>query len=369
MAAQQASGRVASAWSELVAMFSSSGKPLLWRVVITVALGYAIGHASGLALGFERRSVAVGLVAAFVSAAGSMGHWRQSLWMAGWASLVVGVAVVLAVNTTGYPLAAAIGMAAVAFFTSLATAARPVGYLLAMIGSYAHLIAAALGVISVDTADVDLGRGILISLLGDACGLAFVLVWAVALDWRAGLLRKAFPMPPSPWPALARALRHFEAPARDGVRRAVALGAAMYLFQSIGTRDAFWVLFAAFAVLLPNGRSTLVKAIVRVGGTLFGCAALAGVAFLLPRQMAGVIGVGCLLMAVAYAQRSSALCAAWMGAGTAVLAGLAIGQARYWAERRVIDTVLGVLIALVVGYLPWPGDKPHLRPPPELSGS
>ena len=306
------------------------------------------------------RSITAGLVGAFVGATGFAGPRRLSLLFALATAICVGSGTVLAVGTTGLPVAAALAMAAVAFLTSIATASPPVGTILGSLVSVAYLLASGLGVVAESMLGMDVQRGALVSLLGSAGGLVMTAAWYVVR--RDGREEPPTSDPaarhahPPVWAPMIRSVRTFDAHARDGVRRALALGLAMLAFQVVGTRDAFWMLMAAFVVLSPSGKSPLAGAIVRVAGTFVGVAGVVLVALLLPPTVVVVLGLVSMALSIAYSQRSATLSAAMGAAGAAVLVGLPTGEYVDWALHRLLDTVVGAAIALVVGYLLWPKD-------------
>jgi uncharacterized membrane protein YccC len=50
--------------------------------------------------------------------------------------------------------------------------------------------------------------------------------------------------------------------------------------------------------------------------------------------------------------------------GSILMAGAPTGAVGNWAERRLLDTVLGCAIALVATYLLWPRDSETEKPVP-----
>jgi uncharacterized membrane protein YccC len=87
------------------------------------------------------------------------------------------------------------------------------------------------------------------------------------------------------------ALRSFDEHARDGVRRAIPLAVLMYLFQQDGGRDAFWIFFAAYIMLLPTGKTVKSQAVIRAGSTLFGVVVLAFASLIVPDRVLFSFGV------------------------------------------------------------------------------
>jgi uncharacterized membrane protein YccC len=86
-------------------------------------------------------------------------------------------------------------------------------------------------------------------------------------------------------------LRSFDEHARDGVRRAIPLAVLMFFFQREGGRDAFWIFFAAYIVLLTTGKNPKGLVAARVGGTLFGVVVLAVASLVIPDRVLFSFGV------------------------------------------------------------------------------
>jgi hypothetical protein len=77
-------------------------------------------------------------------------------------------------------------------------------------------------------------------------------------------------------------LKTFDEHARDGVRRAIPLAILMYFFQRNGGRDAFWIFFAAYLVMLTPGKNQKSQTVVRVGSAIFGVLLLAVASLIFP---------------------------------------------------------------------------------------
>jgi uncharacterized membrane protein YccC len=119
-------------------------------------------------------------------------------------------------------------------------------------------------------------------------------------------------------------LRSFDEHARDGVRRAIPLAILMFFFQREGGRDAFWIFFAAYIVLLSTGKAPKSLALARVGSTLFGVVLLAFVSLLALDKV--LFSLGLLIL----------------------LAGVGLSPPY---------PIVGCAIALVATYVLWPRDK------------
>jgi hypothetical protein len=329
-----------------------------------IVAGMATGYLAAQALGFGERGVQSAVVAALTLAAGSSGRLRTALPVALAVGLVVVAASTLGAVTTGHPWAAALAMAAIAFLTSVLTAAQPVGLLIGMVTSYAYFLVTGTGVIAARVIGRDLPEIGVLSLVGLAAGLVLVVVRALVEQ----ALHPIPDTPPGPRTPLlapvARSVRTFDRHAQDGVRRAIALGLAMYAFQSIATHDAFWVMLTVFVILLPNGRSTVGKALARVAGTVVGVGFAVVITSLLPDAVVGPLAVLALAISLALSTRSAWLSVAMGAVAASVLTGLPRDDVAGFAAARLVDTLIGTALALAAGYLLWPRAKPEQTPVP-----
>ena len=160
------------------------------------------------------------------------------------------------------------------------------------------------------------------------------------------------------------ALRTFDEHARDGVRRAVPLAILMYLFQREGGRDAFWIFFAAYMILLTPGKPPESQAAVKVGSTVFGVAALAVISLAVPDRVLFSLGLLILLIGIGLSPAYPVPGGGLTTIGSIVLAGAPTGDIAGWAGKRVFDVLVGCAIALVATYLVWPKDTENETPVP-----
>ncbi len=153
------------------------------------------------------------------------------------------------------------------------------------------------------------------------------------------------------------ALRSFDEHARDGVRRAVPLAVLMFFFQQEGGRDAFWIFFAAFIMLLPTGKPVKSQAVVRLGSTLFGILVLAFASLIVPDRVLFSFDVVIMFSGIGLSPAYPIVGGGLTTIGSVLLAGAPTGAVGDWAGRRVLDTLLGCAIALVATYLFFPRDR------------
>ncbi len=331
-----------------------------WRLMAAILLGMAAGFGVARLLGFGDSALQSAIVASLTLAAGSSGRLRTAVPVAGILGLVVVAYSTLGAVTTGYPFAAAIAMAFVAFTTSVMTAARPVGLLIGMMASYAYFLVTGIGVLEQRAIGGTLSQIGLLGLIGLATGLVLVAL-------RAGIEQVIGTAPaaeaerhaPSLLGPMRTAVRTFDGHAKDGVRRAIALGLAMYAFQSVGTHNSFWVMLTVFVILAPNGRTTLQKAAFRVVGTLVGVSAMVALSAVLPEKAALPLAVLALALSLAASSRSTTVSAALGAAAAATLTAVPTGDFVGYAAARLVDTLIGAALALAAGYLLWPRSR-HL---------
>jgi hypothetical protein len=334
-----------------------------WRLMAAILVGMAAGFGVARLLGFGEAALQAAVVAGLTLAAGSSGRLRTAVPVAGILGLVVVVYSTLGALTTGYPFAAALAMAFVAFSTSVMTAARPVGLLIGMVASYAYFLVTGIGVLEQRAIGGSLSQIGLLGLVGLVTGLVLVTVRA-AVEQAIG----AAPPPGDRKPApsligpMRTSVRTFDTHAKDGVRRAIALGVAMYAFQSVGTHNSFWVMLTVFVILAPNGRTTLQKAAFRVVGTFVGVSVMVALAAILPEQAALPLAILALAISLAASSRSTTVSAAFGAAAAATLTAFPSGDFVGFAGARLVDTLIGAALALAAGYLLWPRSK-HLAAP------
>jgi MFS family permease len=216
------------------------------------------------------------------------------------ALVAAGVGFVLmsvAFATGNHPVWAALAMAAVALLTSLAAAAGPLGGLLGFLVSLAYFLIATMARVANLFDLVSVPWAVAHIALGCLGGLLVVFVGTARRRRHEPDEVKAA-RAPVPIRPMWESLRRFDEQARDGVRRAIPLAILMHLFQREGGRDAFWIFFAAYIVLLSTGKAPKDLAAVRVGSTLFGVVALAVASLVVPDKVLFSLGVVILFVGI-----------------------------------------------------------------------
>lgn len=262
----------------------------------------------------------------------------------------------VAFATGNDPVWAALAMAAVALLTSLAAAAGPLGALLGFLVSLAYFLIATMARVADLFDRVSAPWAAAHLALGCLGGL---LVVFVGTAWRrrhepAEVKAARAPLPIKP---MWESLRSFDEHARDGVRRAIPLAILMFFFQQEGGRDAFWIFFAAYIVLLTTGKTPKDLAAVRVGITLFGVVVLAVASLVVPDKVLFSLGVVILFTGIGLSPPYPIVGGGLTSIGSILLAGAPTGDVTGWAGHRLLDTILGCAIAIAATYLLWPRDR------------
>jgi MFS family permease len=347
-----------SRWREWL---SPTGAPPAWGLVRYLVGGLAAGVAVSAVLPHFRATLLSALTGAIVAAASSGGPSgiarRLAFLTAGWIMLLTFVGFA----TGGHPVWAALAMAAVAFLTSLAAAAGPLGGALGFLLSLGYLLVAALArvanlqeLVSLRWAAAHIAAGCLAGLVVAFAGTA----WR-RRDEAEEVKAARAPIPLAP---IWQSVRTFDEHARDGVRRAIPLAVLMYFFQLDGGRDAFWIFFTAYLVMLTPGKNAKSLASARVGSTLFGVVLLGAASLVVPHRVLFSLGVIILFSGVGLSPAYPIVGGAFTSIGSILMAGAPTGALGDWTQRRLLDTILGCAIALVATYLLWPKDKEAQTP-------
>ena len=347
----------ASLGSRVRGWFAPTGAPPAWGLVRYMVCGLFAGAALTGFFPDVRATLLGALTGAVVAASGSGGPSgvarRVALVSAGLALVLT----VVAFATGDNPVWAAIAMAAVALLTSLAAAAGPLGALLGFLGSLSYFLVATMArvadlfdLVSVPWAAAHIAVGCLGGLI----------VVFVGTAWRrreeSDEVRAAARVT-VPIELMWAALRSFDEHARDGVRRAIPLAVLMFFFQREGGRDAFWIFFAAYIVLLTTGKAPKDLAFVRVGSTLFGVVALAVASIVVPDRVLFSLGIVILFTGIGLSPPYPIVGGGLTAVGSILLAGAPTGDIAGWAQHRLLDTIIGCAIAVVATYLLWPRDR------------
>jgi hypothetical protein len=338
------------------AWFAPTGAPPAWGLVCYLAGGVLLGLGVGSALPHVRGALLSALAGAIVAAAASAGPSgiarRLAVNAAGWSLLLTTVAF----STGNHPVWAALAMAAVALGTSVASAAGPLWTVLGFLLSLGYLLVATMSRVANLDSLVPLRWAVAHIAIGCVAGL--VVAFAGTARRRRSETDEARNATAAlPIEAAWASLRSFDEHARDGVRRAIPLAVLMYLFQLDGGRDAFWIFFAAYLVLLTPGKNPKSLASARVASTLFGVVLLAVASLVLPDRVLFSLGTVTLFGGIGLSPPYPIVGGGLTAIGSILMAGAPTGDVGGWAGHRLLDTLLGCAIALVATYLLWPHDR------------
>ncbi|WIG95375.1 FUSC family protein [Myxococcus sp. SDU36] len=153
---------------------------------------------------------------------------------------------------------------------------------------------------------------------------------------------------------------------RHALRLGVAAALATALVWALGLNHGYWVIITVTVVLQPYAGLTFQRSLQRIAGTLLGAALAAGLVALV-REPAIILLAIVVLFAVAMSVQPLSL-SAFQVLLTPALVLLAELQSGDWelAGVRIINTLLGGLIALTVTRLLWPSPE-HLRLPEQVA--
>jgi MFS family permease len=327
-----------------------------------MACGLFIGAALSAPLPQFRGTLLGALAGVVVAAAGSGGPSGISRRVAAISAALALLLTVVAFATGNRPFLAALAMAAVALVTSLAAAAGPLGGVLGFLGSLAYFLVATMARVSNLFELVSLRWAAAHIAVGCLGGLLVVFIGTTVRRRNEPDEIKAATAPPIELRSMWTSLRSFDEHARDGVRRAIPLAILMFFFQRDGGRDAFWTFFAAYLVLLTAGKNPKSLALVRVGSTLFGVIVLAVASLVVPDRVLFSFGIVILFAGIGLSPAYQIIGGGLTTIGSVLLARAPTGAVGDWAQRRLLDTILGCAIALVATYLLWPRDRETQEP-------
>lgn len=153
---------------------------------------------------------------------------------------------------------------------------------------------------------------------------------------------------------------------RHALRLGVSAALATALVRGLGLNHGYWVIITVIIVLQPYAGLTLQRSLQRVAGTLLGAAVAAGLVALVKDPVVILVAI-MVLFAVAMSVQPLSL-PAFQVLLTPALVLLAELQSGDWslAGVRIVNTLLGGVLALVGARLLWPSPE-HLRFPEQVA--
>jgi uncharacterized membrane protein YccC len=139
------------------------------------------------------------------------------------------------------------------------------------------------------------------------------------------------------------------------VRLMASIGVAAMLSEVLPLRRSYWVVLTVAIVLKPDFGSVFARAVQRGLGTIIGAVLGAVILALVPYGPWLLIPFGVLAVLLPYGQsRNYGLFATFLTPLAVVLIDLVAATGWHLALDRLLDTVLGCAVVLLVGYAPWP---------------
>ncbi len=150
---------------------------------------------------------------------------------------------------------------------------------------------------------------------------------------------------------------------RHALRVGIATGSGLILAEQIHVPHPIWIPLTTLVVLQPNFGGTLSRGIARTIGTVAGAALASSLLLILPAPVGTTIAMAALTFATfLFMARRYAIGVSFLTALIILmLSSLSEGA---WSNviGRVLDTLLGTGIALVVGFVLWPIWDRHQAP-------
>jgi uncharacterized membrane protein YccC len=140
------------------------------------------------------------------------------------------------------------------------------------------------------------------------------------------------------------------------IRLMTCIGVAAVVSEVLPVQRSYWVVLTVGIILKPDFGSVFTRALQRGIGTVLGAVFGAAILAVVPYGPLLLIPFGILAALLPYGKNLSfGLTAVFLTPLVVLLVDLLAPGGWRLAEARAIDTVLACAIALVIGYLPWPG--------------
>jgi uncharacterized membrane protein YccC len=149
---------------------------------------------------------------------------------------------------------------------------------------------------------------------------------------------------------------------RFAIRLMVCVGVAAVVSEVLPLQRSYWVVLTVAVVLKPDFGSVFARAVQRGIGTVTGAVLGAVIIVAIPYGPWLLIPFGLLAALLPYGRsRNYGLMAVFLTPLVVVLIDLLAPGGWRLAEERLIDTLIGCAIVLLIGYAPWPGSwQAHL---------
>jgi uncharacterized membrane protein YccC len=139
------------------------------------------------------------------------------------------------------------------------------------------------------------------------------------------------------------------------IRLMVSVGVAAVISEALSVERSYWVVLTVALVLRPDFGSVFARAVQRGAGTVVGAVAGAAILAVVPYGPLLLIPCAVLALLLPYGRsRNFGLFSIFLTPLVVVLIDLLAHTGWTLAINRLIDTLLGCGIALLIGYAPWP---------------
>ena len=139
------------------------------------------------------------------------------------------------------------------------------------------------------------------------------------------------------------------------IRLMVSIGAATVISEVLPLERSYWVVLTVAIVLKPDFGSVFARAVQRGAGTVIGAVLGAVILAAVPYGPFLLVPFGVLAALLPYGRaRNLGLQAVFLTPLVVLLIDLLAPGGWQLAEDRLIDTLIGCAVALLVGYAPWP---------------
>lgn len=347
----------------------STQAPLAWQIALAAGAAIAIASFAAYALGFQpgtliqdlhrssigdrfdvpynliviAKVIPAGLIAMFVVVAGiSAPSSKQSLLATILTGFMCVVAMFVGWATFKEPVLAGVAMAAVMVLTALAARQSGPVYSMGMLLNVVYFFYGAFGLLNHLTA-VKLAE---LAAIGFGAG---VLVLVCVHLIRRAFGRHQHPSPSRPQPADAGASFFAGGPTmRYALMRGLLLGVLMAIYASDKNQNVFWVFLTIWVTFLPVAETTRDRAIRRVAGVMIGCLLVAALAQVMPAAWIIWVGIAAVEIGILWIWRNYVIWEASVSFLVIALFGdLHRDQFVDWAGKRIVDTLIGVAIAMI----------------------
>ncbi|MEV6982042.1 FUSC family protein [Sphaerisporangium sp. NPDC051017] len=139
------------------------------------------------------------------------------------------------------------------------------------------------------------------------------------------------------------------------IRLALCMGAAAVVSELHWLERSYWAMLTVALVLKPDFGSVFARAVQRGLGTVVGAVIGTAVLYVVPYGPAILIPIAIFAALLPYGQqRNWGLMSTFQVPVVVLLVDLLTGAGPRIAEIRLVDTLVGCAIVLLLGYLPWP---------------